>query len=39
VSKEVLAEHSVSIDEVEKGQVRWDNHPNLPACKRLQLLT
>jgi hypothetical protein len=29
VSKEVLAEQNVSLDEVEKGQVRCDSHVNM----------
>jgi len=36
VSKEVLAETNVSLDEVEKGQVWCNIHANLPACRRPQ---
>lgn len=36
VSKEMLAETNVSLDEVEKGQVCCDIHANLPACQRPQ---
>lgn len=36
MSKEVLAETNVLLDEVEKGQVCCDIHANLPACQRPQ---
>jgi len=36
VSKDVLAENNVSLDEVEKGQVCCDIRANLPACQRPQ---
>ena len=36
MSKEVLAETNVSLDEVEKGQVCCDIYANLHACQRPQ---